>query len=456
MDHKSPSPTGPVILIISYAFFPENEIGARRTTALATFLVARGYRVVVVSSFGNHNVQPGSQIMPGVFAVPIKRPSKVLINAIVTLKQKIVSRTRTKRGPAVGIEPETTAATTVRSDILKDAFFRLICFVDEFKRWSWRASRAAADAARQHSASLLISSGPPHSALLAGVVAARKLRIPYVADLRDPWTDCVTANPHRRFDYWLQKPFEKWVIRNAACVTSAGATVAELLAKRYPDASAKITSVPNGYDGNGQSVSTHTGGKLSILFAGELYLGRNPFPVLDALERLLHRTDVDADLIRITFMGRVAQYAGRSLSEWLLGKRLSRIMTIFPHRPLDEVNRAVKAATVLLNLAQQQPYSVPAKTYEHLISGREILLVCENESETARVVKGIRGVNQVDPRYSEGLERALFDLYRRHAIDGQMIVPSMDDVRKFSRCAANEKFIKIIENVLRLECKKPG
>ena len=439
---------GPLILMVAYDFFPSNQIGARRVTALARFLVTRGYRVAIISSFGDHDIETGSEIIPGIIAFPVKRPPKIVVDALITLKKNIAGRFGTKNAPTLRTDSSKGVATAVTQGGLKELFFRALCFVDEFKKWSWRASRAATEAAEEHAAKLIISSGPPNSALLAGTLAARRLRIPHIADLRDPWTDAVTANPRYRFDYFLQRPLEKWMVRSASRITSAGAAVAERLAARYPDAAGKIYVVRNGFDGRSDAVQTTTGGKLSILFAGELYLGRNPYPFLDALESLLRRDDVDAEKIRVTFMGRVDQYDGHPISEWLSGKRLSRIMTILPHGPAEDVNRAVSEATVLLNLAQQQPYSVPAKTYEHLIANREILVICESDSETARVVKGIHGVIQVDSGNSVDLEQALLDLYHRHAVQGILTTPSAEEVHGFSRSAANEEFLSIINGVL--------
>jgi hypothetical protein len=448
-DHHSPLPPGPLILIVAYDFFPANQIGARRPTALARFLVSRGYRVAVVSSFAGHDIKAGSEIMPGVLAIPVMNPSRVLIDALVRLKRKISQRFRKSEIPPPYVKATSVARTAIRKDSLKEWIFRTLYFVDEFKRWSWRASRTAIKAAAEHRADLIISSGPPYTAVLAGTYAARKVGIPHIADFRDPWTDCIPSIPHRRMDYLLQRPLERWVVRSASHITSAGSSVADLLATRYPDSAPKLHVVRNGYDGTKQNDSTNTNGRLSILFAGELYLGRDPYPFLDAMESLLQRGDIDADRVRITFMGRQAQYGGHPLSEWLNGKKVSRITTILPHGSADAVSQAVKGATVLLNLAQRQPFSVPAKTYEHLICNREILLICESDSETARVVKGISGVTQVDSRNSEDLEQALLNLYDRHVVQGVMTIPSSEEIRGFSRSAANEKFLEIIEDVVK-------
>lgn len=445
------------VLLISYHFHPTNEIGGRRTTALARHLAARGLRVIVVSAFGNQDVQPGAQIMPGIIAIPVKQPRRLLLDSLVSLKQGAGAPSKGAQQAA-----QQADATTHPPGIMSRSkafarrlFFRMVFFVDAYKKWAWLASRAAIAAGRHYGARAVVSSSPPKTVLLAGALTARRLRIPHIADFRDPWTDSLRTDPQHRIEYLLQRPLEKWVVQAAACVTSAGATVARSLASRYPAARDKIHVVRNGYDGEARPAGHETGGRLAILFAGDLYLGRDPFPLLGALEDLLRRPDVDRSRIALTLMGRVESYADQSLADWLVGRVCAPSVRLLPHMPPQAVAEEVSRATVLVNLAQQQPYSVPAKTYEHLISGRENLLVCENDCETAQLVKGIRGVNQVDSRDPAALERTLFDLYRRHAVAGTMTAPAAEEVRQFSREAANEQFWCLIEKAAGLSADLP-
>lgn len=439
----------PTILLISYHFYPANEIGGRRTTALARYLAARGVRVFVVSAFGHRQVQPGDEILPGVTAIPVRQPRRLLIDSLVWLKQGSTPAPQgAPQTPTVTADAPSRPREGIMSRpkaLARQLFFRIAYFMDDSKKWAWRASRAAVAAGREHGAHLVLSSAPPNSVLLAGALAAKRLRVPHIADLRDPWTDSILTDPQHRIDSLMQRPLESWVVRSAAGVTSAGATVARALAQRYPQVRRQIHVVRNGYDGQAAPAGTETGGRLSILFAGELYLGRNPFPLLDALETIMGRPEIDASRIRLTFMGRTERYGNQSLAEWIAGKRCASVVRLLPYLPAQAVAEEVSQATVLLNLAQQQPFSVPAKTYEHLISGRENLLICENESETAELVKGLSGVNQVDSRDSPAIEKALLDLYRRHVLGGYMIVPGGEEVRRFSRDAANEQFWSLID-----------
>jgi glycosyltransferase involved in cell wall biosynthesis len=445
----------PTILLISYHFHPSIEIGARRTTALAQFLAGRGIRTIVISEFGGKQIEPGTEILPGIVAIPVEQPSRPLIDTLVALKKKReaakAGQSSSQGAPAaqpVALAKDVSQSLTSR---LRDAFFRAVYFVDAYKKWSWRASQAAVEAGRKYGARIVISSGPPHTMLLAGTRTGRKLGIPHIADLRDPWTaHTAMALPDRRVELALLRRLERWVVNSAAAVTSTGATVARLLASQYPGTGSKIHVILNGFDGEIVKPAISTGRRLSILFAGELYAKRNPFPLLTALETLLSRPDVDAARIKLTFMGRCATWEDQSLSEWVRGKRCETVVTILPQMPQAAVVEAMKDSTVLLNLAQQQPLSVPAKTYEHLASGKEILLLCENDSDTAQVVAGMHGIHQVDQSDPGALQNALLDLYQRHVVLDRPLAPTEEQVRRYSRSTANEQFLAVMNSVAQL------
>ncbi|MBV8144389.1 MAG: glycosyltransferase [Gammaproteobacteria bacterium] len=332
---------------------------------------------------------------------------------------------------------------------LRERYFRMIYFVDPFKKWSWHAARAAVRAGKEHRPALVLASAPPHSTLLAGSWAARRLGVPFIADMRDPWSDVLAiTEPRRRTELWLLRSLEGWVVRHAAAVTSTSASAAALLVERFPTRARAIHVIRNGFDGEVAPPLTRTGHRLSILFAGMLYVGRTPYPLLAALERLLARPDVDPGRVQLTFMGgKAGSFSEQALGRWLQGTRCASVVRIIPAQGAEAVEREVARSTVLLNLAQQQRLQVPAKTFEQLASGREILLICEADCETARVVAGIEGVTRVDESEPQVLDAVLLDLYQRHAVGGNARVPTAVDVRRFSRSFANERFAAVLDAV---------
>lgn len=441
----------PTVLVLAYHFYPSNEIGARRMTALARYLADKGIRVVVVSTFGDQAIERGAEVLPGITAVPVVRPRRAILDTLIRLKRSITAPTNPGNQPKAAVGGHNNPPNASLAGKARELYFRGLYFVDGSKRWGWRASNAAVVASREYDVRLLIASGPPPSTLLAGARAARKANVPFVADFRDPWSDYLAFTyPDRRMELYLVRLLERYVLENSAAVTSTGGDVAALLKGRYPRISNRVHVVRNGYDGAVAAASVKTESRLSVLFAGELYAGRNPFPLLAAVEWLLARPEVDATRINVTFMGKADAYDGQSLVDWMRGKRCASMMAILPPQGAQGVAEAVERATLLVNLAQQQHLSVPAKTFEQLAGGREILLLCEDDCETARLVDGIAGVTQVDPSDFERLTRVLLDLYRRHVLEGLMTIPSERDVAQYSREAANERFLSIFASVAHL------
>lgn len=452
MRNENTAVSAPTILLISYHFHPSKEIGARRPTTLAQYLVTKGVRVVVVSAFEGGQIDAGAEILPGITAIPVRRSQSSLIGFLVSLKRSVSREAGSAAATSRDSETSLKRARPGFAARCRTGFFRVAYFVDEYKKWGWQASHAAVRAGRHYNARLLLASSPPDSVLLAGTLTARRLAIPYVADLRDPWTDTVaTLYPKHRIELKLLRILERCVVNCATAITSTGSTVAETLARRYRGVREKIHVVRNGYDGEYRCTSTDTGGRLAILFAGELYAGRDPFPLLSALARLLIRPGIDASRVSITFMGKAATYGGQDVIAWRRDNASVVPLTVLPQQTPAVVAKAIDASTVLLNLAQQQHLSVPAKTYEHLSSGRENLLICENDSETAQVVAGISGVKQADPRDPAAMEEVLLDLYRRHVMEGRLTAPSMSEVEQFSRAAANEQFWALLRSIAPLD-----
>jgi hypothetical protein len=440
------------IIIVSYHFYPSNEIGARRVTALAQFLASKGIRVIVVSEFGGAAIARGAEILPGVIAIPVKQPKQWLIGHLVKLKRSVLPDNGAE-DPNLPIKPSVARerrgiirSVSVR---MRHAFFEFIYFVDRYKRWAWHASNAAHIAGRQFHAQVLLSSGPPMTALVSGALAARRLRIPWIADIRDPMTEYPLAGGKRRLslESRLLLALEHWVADSAAAITCTTSGLAGWMVARYPGTASRTHTVRNGFDGAVRNAPAGTNARLNMLYAGEIYANRDPFPVLEALERLLGRPDVDSNRISLTFVGNCESYDGRSLAKWTRSKRSESIVRILPPVSSVEVQRHTENATLLLNFTQGWPVQVPAKTYEQLASGREILVLCEAESETARIVDPLEGVTRVDPRDDRELDRALYDVYRRHVNGGRLNAPQQSQVLQYSREFMNAKFLEILQSV---------
>jgi hypothetical protein len=414
---------------------------------LSRYLAAQGIGVLVVSLFDGNAPSGKYALEPGLSGYCVSSPRPFLVGLLVRLK-RLMNRNYSARPDAQtdpGSVPGNTSHNTSVSGKVRKWFFRIAYIIDKHKRWSLNAGRAGIELARSHNVIAIVASGPPFSTLLAGAYAARHIGAPLIADFRDPWTDHEAAldGTMSRFELRMMRLAERMAIRQAAAITSTGAKLVQILLDRY-DIASRTRVIRNGYDGSSVPPMRTTGHRLSLLFAGELYLQRNPFPLLEAIDRLLAREGVESDRVEMIFMGRCSMYGDTTLASWLSGRLVEKVVRILPQQTLDRVAEATRNATVLVNFAQYQVLSVPAKTFEHLASGRELLILSEGNSETSLVTGGIRGVNRVDPGDGSQLDAVLADLYQRHVVEGIPAVPDPEHVRRFSREHANQQFLSII------------
>ena len=144
----------PSVLLVSYHFYPSHEVGAKRPTALAQFLAGKGLRVAVVSAFGGDDIAPGSQVLPGIVAVPVPRPPRRLIELAIRVKRRIrgaqaIAAQGGKQDPSTTEgQPGSPRSPWKR---VRDLFFRPANVIDDYKAWgrhAWSARRSSSVALR--------------------------------------------------------------------------------------------------------------------------------------------------------------------------------------------------------------------------------------------------------------------------------------------------------------------
>jgi glycosyltransferase involved in cell wall biosynthesis len=105
---------------------------------------------------------------------------------------------------------------------------------------------------RRERVTLIHSSSPPNSVHLFAGLLARRARLPWVADFRDPWTD----GPRRRRNYEnnrlrerVEKAAERWVVRNADRVVVSAPSLRDRFLKKYPFLEpGRVVVLTNGFD----------------------------------------------------------------------------------------------------------------------------------------------------------------------------------------------------------------
>lgn len=288
-----------------------------------------------------------------------------------------------------------SAFTHVKQLLLDWAFD----FPDPQQAWFHPAVEAAITAAKGAPPDLIFATGGPWTGLLVGRELAHRLRVPFVADFRDPWM-CDSPGPFA--SSFLNNKSER--LEAAVCLSAAAvvANTEELrleFVKRYPSLAQKFVTITNGFNFESRGLQVQTNHPLSpdrtsvleFCHFGNVYRDRNAAALLRAVLELHNESRLTSAQVRLRFVGswetedRVSQELIKQLEQVGLLRRQPPL----PHR---QCLQEMVAAGALLILQPHSNARIPAKTYEYIASGRPIVLIGEEGAASHLIQKNRLGV----------------------------------------------------------------
>jgi glycosyltransferase involved in cell wall biosynthesis len=304
--------------------------------------------------------------------------------------------------------------------------------------WLLKARAAINRLMREHRIDAVITSSPPGCVHWLGLWLAKR-GMPWVADFRDPWI----AN--RSFAHWtLHMRYERWleakVMRRATRLIANTPLNQRGWESAFPEAADKITVITNGFDPERfPAQPPHiVGAPPTMLHAGELYWGRDPRGLLDALQSF--RTGLVVD-----FLGRTsgldfdfaAEIAKRNLGD------IVRTPGMVPYA--QALDRMMRADILLLVQTPGLKLGVPAKLYEYLGAGRPILALAEPDGDIGWVLRESKVLHRIAaPLDVTAIRQALVELMDDvHA--GRPAAPDRDAIQQFTRVSMAQRFAECLD-----------
>jgi glycosyltransferase involved in cell wall biosynthesis len=404
------APPTPRIVLVSRFFPPQHSVGGRRIQRMAEYFAGRGWRVSVVTARDRHAGAAAHR------AVELGMPGVRVTYATAPRNPVPLS------SPRPGIERSSSGAGRSGGARLKAALRAirdLFVFPDDSNLWivtSYLASRREIGRAGHV---FVLTSAPPASSHAVGVLLKRAFgsRVTWLADFRDPYLYPERDYGRRVVDRMHRRLFRR-ILADADYLLATTAGTLRTFAQGGTEATrAKGICLPNGilpglFEGVAPEVLAP--GKATFTHLGDLdYDHRNPEPLLRAFGELIREGRVAAEQFEVHFFGEEGRWEGRSVAS--LARTHGCAQSVFLHEHV-EYRRALsimKGSSVLVLLAESQPLSIPAKTYEYLASGRPVLAFTEAGSATDELVRGIPAIQVVTARRPDEVKAGLLRLMRQ-------------------------------------------
>jgi len=399
------------ILVITYHFPPDGEVGGLRWHGLSRYLGRLGWEVHVVTASPGAVSAPADRVH-----VHVVRPARTLGHRYVAMKRWLLAAT--DESPATDPTP---VSVELREEErrgllgpLRRALSYLLGFPDYGRGWIVRAALRARRLLRRNDFDAVISSGPPHAAHVSGALATWGRREPHWVDLRDPWSSRDDGlQPEIALRRNAPDPFhrllERWVFGHARHALTVTAPFAEQLGEAYP--ALAVDQISNGVDPERLPVSTPPRFEgLALAYVGTLYLKRDLGTVLRGMRAFASGCPEARAGLRLRFAGSMDESQAESLEHQIEATGMGEAVEVLGIVPADRALDLLRRSHLALVLAQGQPLQIPAKLYECVALGIPTLVVSEPDSATSQEATRL-GALTCAPDDAEGVRAVLDDCW---------------------------------------------
>ena len=284
-------------------------------------------------------------------------------------------------------------------------------------RGVWRTMsglRLAKALHRRYRFDAIFSSGMPFSDHLIGLAVSRALRVPWIADFRDPWVEYIHWKQWTgRWGAKATLRAERAVIKNATRVVGVNDHITARFKIRYPKLEKrKFVTVENGFDPADFNVASprQRNTRFTMHYAGSLYGARSPENLIRAFERFCERCDQGRDQAELIFVGRVGPFLDRIQSGSQENVRYAGMLN---HLATCRAMRQADVNVVLLPKVAGSQNDSSAKVYECLGSGRPVFAAVPLNGSAAQILHDRPHVYLHDPEDINGMSASIEHLFDR-------------------------------------------
>ncbi|MEM1039555.1 MAG: glycosyltransferase [Pseudomonadota bacterium] len=368
-------------LFVAYAYPPISSPGAVRATRLLKMLDQFGWIGQVVT------VQDGYSLRQGGLSDPLAdQPSRVIrVNDPIAQLAGGKTLTAGSGHTAEGVRPnwiKRVVASTL-------GHFKRLLFPDRGILWVLVAAIVRKD--REFpDIDLVHSTSPNQSSHILGWAIARRRKIPWVAEFRDP----ISWLPDEQSDSYVRRKllakYEAWVVNKADVTVVVSEAFAEYFRSIYPRR--KIVAIPNGVEFDIDEVVRRLElrqqrpalSPVRLVHTGSLYAGaRKPGPLIEAAKRA---RDVYGVSVLVEFAGEDTQIAIEA-ANLLACRDLVKVHDTLTHSATQELLRSADATVALLHDDRIAQIGIMSKFFDYLPTGAPILCIGDANAMLSRIVQ---------------------------------------------------------------------
>lgn len=419
------------VLIIAWFCLPRPSVASRRLGGLAKYL--KDYNWI-----------------PIILTAELPHGPRINCRTVETPYHDVIGSWKRK----VGFDPRTIKTQTkITSNLLQFALTRLgeiIAYPDSEKGWFAYAIQYARKILESEDIDAIISISSPVTCHLIAKELKEEYKIPWIADLRDLWTQ-NHYYPYSIIRKMIERRLEKKTLCQADALVAVSQPSAEKLKELHKDPLVYV--VTNGFDPEEVNIlPKNLTPKFTITWTGTIYYGKqDPLKILEATRSLISDGALDPKDIEIRFYGTVTKLRDWWLEEQIKRLGLENVAKFYGDIPREEALEKQRESQILLFLDWDDPRekgAYSAKIFEYLAAQRPIVATGGPQEIVSELLEETRAGTHA-PNI-EDVKSALKKFYYEYKSDGQVKYKGKKSkINKYSHKEMARKFSEILDTLTR-------
>lgn len=369
------------VLIITYYWPPAGGAGVQRWLKFVKYLPQSGFEPYVLTVDPAYATYPVIDQSLGKEVPHSVRVIRTKTREPFGLYKKLFQK---KEVPYSGFANEKEAGLPEKiSRMIRGNLF----IPDARKGWNRYAIQKAGEIIREEHIETVITTGPPHSTHLIGLALKKELNLPWIADLRDPWTDIYYYDKlyHSSLAKKLDSHMEKNVLETADRIIVVSDHMKKMfLTKTAKEISHKIAVIPNGFDEEDFAFpATKPRDEFLITYTGTMTEEYDIGGFMQALHTIIRET---AAPVRLRFVGTISPQVKECVKHYGLDAYTTYIEQV-PHQEVVTFMKETSALLLAIAHTQGNKALLSGKLFEYLATGNPILGIGPSDGDAATILQ---------------------------------------------------------------------
>ncbi|MEO5644415.1 MAG: glycosyltransferase family 4 protein [Bacteroidia bacterium] len=430
------------VLIVTYYWPPSGGAGVQRWVKLSKYFVRLGIIPYIVTvdpakaSYALRDVTLQDDV-----------DSAVRISYTSTLEPYGIYKTlsRKKEIPFAGFSNDEKQKLKFSQKFSR--FIRGNMFLPDARvGWNRYAYKKCCELIESENIDAVITTSPPHSTQLVGLKLKKKYNLPWLADLRDPWTGIYY------YDKLFLTPFskrrdgrmEREVLENASAVVVVSNDIRKnLLAKSTKLKPENFHVIPNGFDLEDfdKIEPEQRENDFIISYTGTLTNDYRLEGFLEAVTKLLKENN----FVKLHITGSMPTGIKEKIENAAPGK-----VRFKAHVSHEEAIAQMKAADVLLLVIPDAPGNkgiLTGKLFEYLAAEHPVLCIGPVDGDAAEIIQTCEAGKTFSYEDGAGMFYFLLQQIESKKSSGKTIGGNSEIIKKFSREGQANEVLRILKNI---------